>query len=186
MSFIGNPVTLEKPSREFLNTNFKKTELQKHCRDVGIARVWYTKDKLIDLILEKHKTTQTNVSENNAQDHELTPQEAVKGIEELRERINIRDLDIDELNELFKAANITINKLSDRVSTLEEQVRVLQGLCNTQHTTPTSQGISPTHPLPEGSLLLGDTNLSHVRKSDLHQQCSVRTIKDANIDLINC
>ena len=134
MSFIENPVSLENPTWEFLNTNFKKTELQKHCRDIGIARVWHTKDKLIDLIFEKHKTTRMNVSENNAQDHEPTPQVAMKGMEELRERINIQDLDIDELNELFKATIITINKLSDCVSSLEEQIRVLQGICTTHDT----------------------------------------------------
>ena len=187
MFSVENPVSLENPTWEFLNSNYKKTELQKHCRDIGITKVWYTKDKLIDMILEKHRTSRTDISENNVQDHELTPRRAMKGMEELRERINIRDLDIEELNELLKAANITINKLNDRVSSLEEQISVLQRTCTApQQTTPTPQEVTPALPLPEGSLLLGDTNLSTVRMSDLHKQCSVRTIKDANIDLINC
>ena len=72
------------------------------------------------------------------------------------------------------------------VSSLEEQVRILQEICKTQQTTPSIPDASNTTPLPEGSLLLGDTNLSPIRRSDLHQQCFVRTIKEANIDLINC
>ena len=186
MSSTENNVTLENPTRELLNDNYKKTDLQKICREMGFTKVWYTKDRLIDLILEKFRTVQTSDSENIVRDQELTPQETKKGMEELRERINIRDLDIDELNELVKTANITINKLNDRVSSLEEQVRLLQEICKTKQTTPTIPDVSNTSPLPEGSLLLGDTNLSPVRRSDLHQQCSVRTIKGANIDLINC
>ena len=178
--------TLENPTREFLNTNYKKTELQKYCRDIGITKVWYTKDKIIDIILEKHRSSKANDSESNVQNHELTIQEVMKGIEELKERINIRDLYIDELNELMKAAHITINKLNDRVSSLEEQVKILQGTYTVQQTPSALQDVTPTQPLPEGTLLLGDTNLSPVRMSDLHQQCSIRTIKEANIDLINC
>ena len=186
MSSLENPVTLENPTREFLNKNFKKTDLQKICREMGITKVWYTKDRLIDLLLEKHRTVQTSESEIIVRDQELTPQETRRGMEEIRERINIRDLDIDELNELVKTANITINRLNDRVSSLEEQVKILQDICKTQQTTPATQEVPNTTPLLEGSLLLGDTNLSSVRRSDLHQQCSVRTIKGANIDLINC
>lgn len=44
----------------------------------------------------------------------------------------------------------------------------------------------PTCSPTEGTLLLGDTNLTAIRTSDLKTECSVRTIKEANIDLIRC
>ena len=38
----------------------------------------------------------------------------------------------------------------------------------------------------KGTLLLGDSNLAAVRTSDLATGCSIRTIRGANTDLINC
>ena len=40
--------------------------------------------------------------------------------------------------------------------------------------------------MPKGTLLLGDSNLAAVRTSDLAIGCSIRTIRGANTDLINC
>ena len=80
---------------------------------------------------------------------------------------------------------MTINKLSDRVSSLEDQVNLLQHSLSSKKLNPSlHQGLASSTSQPEGTLLLGDTNLSAVRASDLSNQCSVRTIKGANIDLI--
>ena len=85
MSSTENTVSLNNPTWEFLHSSFKRTELQKHCRDIGITKVWVTKGKLIDMILEKHRTMNTNVSDNIAQDSEVNLQKAMKEIEEIRE-----------------------------------------------------------------------------------------------------
>ena len=110
-------------------------------------------------------------------------------MEELRERENIKDKEIYELKELLHSAQVTINKLNDRMSLLEDQVTVLkenQRISLSQPLNPSLQGSSPSSSQPEGTLLLGDTNLSPVRASDFSDHCSVRTIKGANIDLIKC
>ena len=86
----------------------------------------------------------------------------------------------------MKAAQITINKLNDRVSSLEEQMKLFQRSSTAQQTTPAPEGSSSSQPSPEGTLLLGDTNLAAVRTSDLKSNCSIRTLKDANIDLVKC
>ncbi|XP_064087328.1 probable serine/threonine-protein kinase DDB_G0267514 [Macrobrachium nipponense] len=99
-------------------------------------------------------------------------------------KLNIRDLEIDELNELLKAAHVTINKLNDRLSSLEEKVEQFQKAAANHQAPDAFHG--PTCSPTEGTLPLGDTNLTAIRTSDLKTECSVRTIKEANIDLIKC
>ena len=107
-------------------------------------------------------------------------------MEELRERVYSRDNEIEDLKELLQSAHITINKLSDRVSTLEDQVTLLHGALSNQQLDPSLQGSASSSSQPEVTLLLGDTNLSTVRASYLSSCCSIRTIKGANIDLVKC
>ena len=185
MSPSNSIVSLENPTWEFLHSNYRKSELQKHCRDIGITRVWVTKEKLIDMIMEKHRSPRPSVSENNVQDLEMNPRDGMNSVEELRERINIRDSEIEELNKLLKTAHVTINKLNDRLSSVEEQVKQLQ-VTHTQRMSQTPQEQSSPPSLPEGTLLIGDTNLNDIRTSDLSSRCSIRTIKGANIDLVRC
>ena len=95
-------------------------------------------------------------------------------------------MEIEELHELLKTAHVTMNKLNDRLSSLEEQVKQLQNTDTTQQPLPTCQEALSTHSQPQGTLLLGDSSLITVRAFDLNNQCSVCTVKDANIDLISC
>ena len=190
MSSIANNASLDNPTWEYLHRNFKRTELQKHCRDIGIKKVWVTKEKLIDMILEKHSyghsSSRPNVSENVTQDYGESLHEAIMEIQDLKEKINMRDMEIEDLNALLKSSQVTINKLNDRLSLVEEQVKELKKATTAVQTKTTLQDSSNNPPLPEGTLLLGDTNFTTIRTSDLHNQCSVRTIKDANIDLMKC
>ena len=74
------------------------------------------------------------------------------------------------------------------MSLLEDQVTILKENQRTpisQPLNPSPQGSSSSSQ-PDGTLLLGDTNLSPARASDLGDHCSVRTIKGANIDLLKC
>ena len=83
-----------------------------------------------------------------------------------------KDILIEELNDLLKNAHVTINRLNDRITTLEEQV--------------TNQA-SPAAPvLCNKTLLLGDDNLREVRLSDLEENCSVKTVNDTTMDLLKC
>lgn len=72
-----------------------------------------------------------------------------------------------------------VNRLNDRVSMLED--KIIDG----RSTAATGTGL-PQSPLPapEETLLLGDPNLSDVRPSDLGKDCSIRTIRGANMDLL--
>ena len=185
--------SLQNPTREFLDYNYKKTDLQKYCRDIGISRVWTTKAQLIELIMARHTSSQSPTTpEFNHEENDL--QNAMEVLQELRERDNRKDQEIEELNGHLKAAHVTINKLSDRLTSLEEQVRALQRprdstAGGTQHppsldTTAPPSGPSPR--VPEGTLLFGDDNFAQIRTSDLEEKCSIRTIRGANIDLMRC
>ncbi|XP_068211709.1 bone marrow stromal antigen 2-like [Palaemon carinicauda] len=130
MASTNQNLSLDNPTWEYLHSNFRKAELQKHCRDLGITKVWVTKEKLVDMIMEKRRSLQAVAQEKGAMS-----QEEKSEIEELKERINIRDLEIEEMNVVMKAAQVTINKLNDRLSTLEEQVRRLKGTSSDETTT---------------------------------------------------
>ena len=83
-----------------------------------------------------------------------------------------KDSEIEELNEMLKTAHVTINRLNDRITRLEDQIE--------------QQNADTEMPTEEKTLLLGDDNLSEVRVSDLNEQCSVKSIKDINMDLLRC
>ena len=186
MSSAASILSLENPTRDFLNANYKKEDLQKQCRELGFTKVWVTKDKLIDMILEKYRSSRIVVSDSNVQGEQSAQQTILDVVEELRERVYSRENEIENLRELLQSAHVTINKLSDRVSSLEDQVTLLHGAPLNQQLDPPLQGSASSSPQPEGTLLLGDTNLSAVRASDLSSCCSIRTIKGANIDLVKC
>ena len=41
---------------EFLHENFTKSDLQKHCCQLGLPGIWTTKEKLIDKIMEHSRS----------------------------------------------------------------------------------------------------------------------------------
>ena len=173
--------SLSNPTQEFLNEKFTKTQLQKICMDMGITQVWIRKNELIDKILEKHRSSvQTSNTNEEQADHSspLPPTDLATEVRDIKEELRMKTKQVEELNELLKAANVTINKLSDRITALEEKAG---------HQDFQNQGSPSQRKLEEedGMLLLGDTNLLHVKASDLGRKCMVRTIKGGNCDLIS-
>ena len=86
MATTVSVLSLENPTREFLHTNFKKEDLQKHCRDLGFSRVWVNKDKLIDMILENHRNSELPSPESIVQ-AEGTTELNEKGVLEVLEEL---------------------------------------------------------------------------------------------------
>ena len=167
---------IERPTREYFS-NFTKTELQKLCRQLGISKVWQNKDQLIDMLLHHH-----NIQENAQEDvRAIEPSSDIvnkilRELEDIKENLASKDTEIQELNIMLKSAHVTINRLNDRISTLEEKL---------QNSTP-GPDVNQETPEKELTLLIGDNNLSEVRLSDLDDNCSVKTIKDTTMDLAGC
>ena len=166
-------LSLENPTREYLCNNFTKSQLQKHCRQLGLQKVWVNKIELVDMILRSTRTTEHEraVDTRDQSTAELL-EKFLQDIDEVKENIAKKDSEIRELNEMLKNAHVTINRLNDRITTLEDQIG--------------NQDINSNIPKEEKILLLGDDNLREVRVSDLNELCSVKSIKDINLDLLKC
>ena len=154
--------SLGNPSWGYLYEKFTKVELQKHCRKLGLNGIYVTKDKLVDKIMEKHRSTKCHgnaiaLSPSNSI-HKL-----IADMEEMKMNLNIKETEIGELNELLKTAQVTINKLSDRITTLEETVsRAERNPSPHPHPPPetsTQAAVSSIPTVTERTLFLGDTNL---------------------------
>ncbi|KAK4308214.1 hypothetical protein Pmani_020061 [Petrolisthes manimaculis] len=66
----------ELPTRETLDKNYRKPELQKRCRELGISNIWTSKSQLIDMILQHsrspHNDTPTDITHSPITLHEVT------------------------------------------------------------------------------------------------------------------
>ena len=100
--------------------------------------------------------------------------ELEKNMETIFGKLEIKDSEIELLNTEVKTAYSTIEMLTKRISELENQNN---GQAVQQMLT---SDVAPPH----NCLLLSDTNTQRVRSSDLGENCSVKTIARANMDLL--
>ena len=97
-----------------------------------------------------------------------------KDIETLMSKLVTKDKEVELLNAQVKTAYSLIQLLQQRISDLEqENIRNNRRQDTTSHAT-----------IPSKCLLLGDTNTPRVLLSDLNDNCVVKTVTRANIDLL--
>ena len=165
--------SLENPTREFLYNSFTVTELRKHCRQLGLTKVWVNKDELVDMIL---RSTPVDITERTPDSQSQPPMNLLETfrqeLDDLKVNMANKDSQIEELNDMLKKAYVTINRLNDRITILEDQIR--------------HQTADTGRPIEDVTLLLGDDNLNEVRVSDLDKHCVVKSIKDVTLDLMKC
>lgn len=136
----------------------------------------------------------------------VTLENLTKDIVTIKSKLQTKDNEIELLNGEVKTAYTVIGLLQERISELEQQNR----RTNEQQDTSITVEATPAHndlesgvhrdarlhgatfnanttavPEEKKSLLLGDSNLQLVRTSDL-ENCSIRTIKEADVDLLRC
>ena len=115
--------SLQNPTWDFLFSNFTVVQLRKHCRHIGLNSVWKRKDELVDMIMNKHQLTRKNGTLSSQSNHMVDALEKVYlEIGNIKENLELKDMEICELNELLKTANVTINRLNDRITALEDQI----------------------------------------------------------------
>ena len=115
-------------------------------------------------------TDETNVHKDNVDMNNIA-----RKIDIITAKLETKDMEIELLNAEMKAAYHTIEVLQQRVTELEQH--------NCGGSDHHSSAVHPSPP-PNNCLLLGDTNLRQVLRSDLHDTCRVRTIPEANMDLL--
>ena len=188
-----NGPSLQNPTWDYLHRNFRKVDLQKHCRELGYTKIWVTKEKLIDMIIEKTKSSRT-LNRNNANKEHISEsfiQDVLNSMNKIEKRLDIKDKEIEDLREKLNNAETTISRLQRRVSILEEN-RKQQGAggdANQQSNPRRNSETFPSlhHHRQPNVLLLGDENLSQIWPRDLNSSssCNIRTINGgANIDLL--
>ena len=136
------------------------------------------------MIMEKMKPHQVNdPTIEQEQSSNVSLQKILLDIRKINEKIEEKDTEIGDLKIKLRDAHVLIDELYGRISTLEEKID-LQQQGNKQNDSPTSES-SPALP-QEKTLILGDGNLCRIVSSDLKNNCNIRTIDGANIDVINC
>ena len=100
--------------------------------------------------------------------------ELEKKNETINGKLEIKESEVELLNTEVKTAFSTIETLMKRISELE----------NKNNGQEVQQRLTPDVAPPHKCLLLSDTNTQRVRSLDLGENCSVKTISRANMDLL--
>ncbi|KAK3888620.1 hypothetical protein Pcinc_007345 [Petrolisthes cinctipes] len=133
--------SIERPTREFLEKNYLKIDLQERCRELGITNIWTNKSHLIEMILEKsglapndmlsrpaasdatltpYPRDDTPTQEDNAEPERIDLLHIAREIEMIKSKLATKDMEIELLNTEVKAAYHTIEQLQHRVTELEK------------------------------------------------------------------
>ena len=168
---------LQNPTREYLQENYTKPQLQKQCQLLGLRSIWVRKDDLVDMIIDhfseqmsrtlnNQQNSQQGDATNNATEVDITA--IYRKFEQFERRLEAKDSEIAELkNRLIKAED-QIKNMNTILRTLQEE-NLNDQQCQTAKKT----------------LLIGDSTLYKVRISDLDEACEIRTIPEANFSLVN-
>jgi len=169
----------ETPSREVLRT-LTKAELQKRCRLLKLNSIWVKKEELIDMILDH---AGNNVNTNEVYDS-LTPVQTDYKLNEqyLRQFIKETKTCFETVNKQLVEKNEQINELRNKLVAAENKIERLQEQIDSSTINPpNAQSCSEVK-----TLILGDSTLKEIKFSDLAENCRIRTIPGANMDLLKC
>ena len=85
--------SLQNPTWQYLHENFTKIQLQKHCRELGLTKIWVLKEKLINMIMERQGPPRddTAVTRNEEDDSSIHLQRMMKDIAEIKEKLSRKD-----------------------------------------------------------------------------------------------
>lgn len=90
----------------------------------------------------------------------------------LKSNLQKRDHEITTMKNELRSAHNEIKSLHQRVNSFE------------YYYNSNTDKVRATHPsIPSKCLLIGDTNLRRMLKSDLKENCQIKTVKGSNIDM---
>lgn len=174
--------SLENPSWEHLHEHYTKAQLQKHCRQLGLNGIWVTKEKLIDMIIDHTSSNRTpNVNDrpevilqDDAESLSLRLEkfmmETGSKFNDMNKNLQLKDREIESLQNNLRRAEDQINGLISKLQKFES------GVSNSGN----EAGVTSV----AKTLLLGDSSLREIKTSDLNIGSLVRTVPEANLDLL--
>ena len=154
--------SLSNPTWEYLNENYTKPNLQKHCGRLGLKGVWVTKDKLIDMILAhaRSESSRDVISQAQHQDSSSVQQRLEYFIAETNSKFEL-------VNKCLLEKDQEINDLKAKLTDAENRIQTLsQVIQSSEYTDINRQNLQP-HIQEEKTLLLGDSSFREVRSVTL-------------------
>ena len=130
------------PTKDYLNENFTKTDLQKYGREIGVRNVWVNKENLIQQILDRIsdnenensdiRSSKPKMSDNPGSESQIECKKKTNNVESRKKIGENGACDLptynDEVNELM------INDHNHRLATLAEQLKELQSVIDKLNT----------------------------------------------------
>ena len=177
--------SLMNPTHQQLNS-YTKSDLQKHCDQLGLGRIWLNKDKLIEKLILHYKSIQeaeAYLTENPERENERE----IPNTTELFYRFGnfmreTRDNFLVVNNSLAEKEK-EIEELKTKLYFAEETIKQLEEILQKQTGSHTHQTELPSS--HDGSvLLIGDSSLKEVKSSDLKQNVMIRTLPETNMNLL--
>ena len=179
--------TLRNPTSEFLNTTYTKGELQKYCSQLKLGGIWTTKDKLIEKLMLHYSGINRSPSPSRTSDNNNEIDNEDRGPAEILERF---ERFVRETNDNFYVINNTlvekereITELKTKVFLAEEKIKALQEALK-RRITDCDGYEDASASSAKKTLLIGDSCLKEVRATDLQDDVVVRTLPEANMELL--
>ena len=168
---------LQNPSKEFLQENFTKPQLQKQCQLLGLRNIWVRKNELIDMIADYY-SEQEGV---RTLDEPQNPQQGDATNDTMNVEITAINRKLEQLERRLESKDNEIVELKNRLIEAEDQVRNMHAILQTLQRDNMNDQQCQTD---KKTLIIGDSTLDRVRASDLDEACVIRTIHEANFSLI--
>jgi len=178
---LSEEASLENPTSQYLHEHFTKAQLQKHCRQLGINGIWVTKDELIHLIIaHSSRNGSPNVSGQPVplqKDQECVSHRLEKFIMETNSKFANMNVNLQLKDREIESLKLSLKVAEDQIQSLMlKQQKYEDGVLNSKNATGDTSAAK--------SLLLGDSTLREVKTSDLGVHSIVRTVPEANLDLL--
>ena len=132
------------------------------------------------MIMEKSNPPSFTVRPNDQLSKDSLLQKILSDIELMKKEMREKDAEIGELNARLSSTEDTVTKLRESVNLLEEKLKNLDGNTNSTGSSEAPFPVLQT----DKKLLLGDSTLSQVKSSDLGINTNVRTLPEANFNIL--
>ena len=102
-------------------------------------------------------------------------------VQEIKERLAMKEIGVEDIYEKLRLSNEKLKQANESISKLQDEIDSLKG-----NRGNSSRNEQVSHKEQMTTLLIGDSNLSSIKPSDLAKSCRIRTIKDVSVNALKC